>query len=231
MYLDCFVATANNRIHNYQEAVDYIIKERGLSKEDIDTYLLGYTKFASVRENNSEDYDKLKKETFGFKTLQKRLIIPLRNLLGHTNGLVVRSLEEKKYMQYFLKEAKDVGAFFGLYEALPHISRTRKVFIHEAAIDCISFSKAFPNSVSTLTSFINEAQFETLKMFADKIILVFDEDGPGQYGARKIKETYGEKHFETVSLGYNDSNACLKRMGKTDFIRFVRSKVPIFLRD
>ena len=86
-----------------------------------------------------------------------------------------------RYMIYLLKEANKMGGFFGLFEALPHIMATRKVFVHEGAIDALSFAKVFPNTISSLTSFINEPQFELLDLLVDKIILVFDDDKAGNY--------------------------------------------------
>jgi DNA primase len=152
-------------------------------------------------------------------------------MLGHVNGLVVRDIYQKEYRQYFLDEAKKLGTFFGLYEAFPEILRTKKVFIHEAALDSISFAKVFPNSVSVLTSFMNEVQYETLSMLADKIIMVFDEDSAGNIGRDQVYNLYGRKLLSDISIGYNDSNAILKRLGPESFKKYIWNRVPILLRE
>jgi DNA primase len=229
MYLDNFINRAQKSIFSYEEATDYL-HGRGITDEDILKYSLGYTKFATIKDDGSIDYANLKEKTWSFKGLQKRIIFPLRNILGHVNGVVIRDIHKKIYIQVLFEEAKRIGAFFGMYEALPHILKTKKVFVHEGAIDSISFSKVFPNSLSTLTSFINEPQYQMLRMFADKIILVFDNDGPGKFGARKSIETYGDRNISTVDIGYGDSNQCLQRLGPVKFDQYIKSKVPFFLR-
>jgi len=230
MYLNNLVLRANKYIFQYPEALNYL-EGRGITQEDILRYSLGFTKYVSLPDDGSEDFQFLAKKTAGFQMLQGKLIIPCKNLLGHVNGLVVRDIYKKEYRQYFLDEAKKLGTFFGLYEAFPEILRTRKVFIHEAALDSISFAKAFPNSVSVLTSFMNEVQYETLTMLADKIIMVFDEDSAGNIGRDQVYDLYGRKHLSDISIGYNDSNAILKRLGPESFKKYVWNRVPILLRE
>jgi len=230
MYLDTFVEKANKIIFSYPDPMSYLNK-RGITEYDIKKFSLGYVKSANMKVCDSDDYIYIKEATYGFRGLQNRIVIPLRNILGHTNGLIVRDITKKHYVQYFLKEAKNIGAFFGLYEALPHIFKTKKVFVHEGAFNSISFSKVFPNSIACLTSILNENQYELLLMFASKIILVFDADDPGSYGMSKIFERFGDKHITTVSLGYNDTNDCYQKMDLEKFKKYITNKVPILLRD
>lgn len=233
MYLDSFVDSCFSSMPRYQEGLRYL-NTRGITMEDINKYKIGFTKLGSVPKpkEHSDDYQYLHDKTYGFKYLRDRLIFPLRNVLGRTNGLVTRELDNKgrRYVIYLLKEAKKMGGFFGLYEALPHILRTRTVFVHEGAIDAISFAKVFPNTLSTLTSFINESQYEVLDLIADRIVLVFDDDKAGNYGIQKMHETYGSKKIESISLGDNDANDYLKMKNSEEFQRFITSKVPFMLR-
>ena len=230
MYLNGFVDQANKIIFGYEQPLSYL-EGRVISKGDIEKFSIGYVKFARIYDDKSDDYKQLFESTNKFRGLQNRLIFPLRNILGYVNGLVVRSLDKKSYIQYFLDEAKKIGAFFGLYEALPHILRTKKVFVHEGAIDAISFAKVFPNSISSLTSFLNEQQFEQLKFFADKIILVYDKDEAGLTGIKKMSQVYGEQYIDHLFVGDNDPNSCLKSMGVEKFERFLKHKVPFLLQE
>jgi len=230
MYLDPFVRRANEAIFRYEEPLEYL-NDRGITKDEIRKYSLGYLNIANIKDDETEEYKRFKEQTYNFRALEKKLLIPLKNILGKVNGVITRDLKEKRYKQFFLKEAKDIGTFFGLYEALPEICKQRKVFVHEGAIDAISFAKVFPNSISVLTSRINECQYETLRFFADTIILVFDEDSPGKHGVDTMYKLFGKKHLYTVSIGFNDSNACLQRMGLESFKRYMRNKVPLLLRN
>lgn len=229
MYLDEFVNSSNRKILKYPEAFGYL-EERGFNREDIKKYGFGYTKVAKIKKEDTKEYRDFHRRTYMFKNLEGRIIIPLRNLIGRVNGLIVRSIEEKKYNVYLLNEAKKIGAFFGLYEAIPHIIRTNKVFVHEAAFDSASFAKVFPNSVSTITSFVNNDQYDTLRMLADKLILVFDEDKTGIEGRDRVIDLYGSKHVDSVSIGYNDSNSCLQLKGVEGFKQYIKRRIPLLLQ-
>lgn len=229
MYLDEFVANANKRIFDYEDPLKYL-SGRGFGKDDIVKFGFGYLKVAKIKKENSPDYKALHDSTYGFKTLESKIIIPLRNILGKVNGLVVRSIKEKKYNLYLLKEARDIGGWFGLYEALPYAIKTGKIFIHEGALNSVSFSKVFNNTASSLTSFINDQQYETLRMFVDKIILVYDEDKAGEIGVAGLKKRYG-KYIDSISIGYDDTNSCLQKMGETSFVKYIKNKVPLLLQN
>jgi DNA primase len=230
MYLNEFVKHANQVILDYEEPIKYL-QGRGLTDKDIRKYEIGYVKVARIKKDGSEDYKTLWQSTYEFRSLQKKIIFPLKNILGNVHGLCTRDLVEKRYAQYFLNEAKKIGAFFGLFEALPHIRKTRKVFVHEGAFDAISFAKVFPNTVSSLTSFLNEQQYELLRFYADKIILVYDKDAAGNHGIQKSLYTYGERYLDHVYIGADDSNTYLRTLGPERFEKYIRSKISIILQN
>lgn len=229
MYLDGVVARASRNILSSPEALQYL-GGRGITQEEVVKYSIGYTKVFNIPNDGSDDYKFLKKDSWDFKGLQKKLIFPLKNVLGHTNGMVVRDINKKLFRQYFLTEARNIGSFFGLYEALPYILKSKKVFLHESAIDSITFSKVFKNSVSVLTSFVNEQQYELLSMIADKIILVFDSDSAGKYGVDAVIKAYGTSKIYSIDLGYHDTNLCFQKLDRVAFFNYIKSRVPIFLR-
>ena len=230
MFLNDFTKRASHSLRDYEDPKKYLYG-RGLTDEDIKKFEIGYVRIATIKKDESEDYKSLWESTYEFRSLQKRIIFPLKNILGSVHGLCTRDLEHKRYTQYFLSEAKRIGAFFGLYEALPHIRRTQKVFVHEGAFDAISFAKVFPNTISSLTSFLNEQQYELLRFFADKIILVYDKDKAGNSGVRKSIEYYGDRYLEQIYVGADDSNTYLQMLGPERFGRYIRSKVPILLQN
>jgi len=230
VYLDAFVDRASVTILEHKVAMDYLAS-RGFGAADVTRWRIGYTRVARIPGQGSDDWKALKEDTYGFKGLEGRIIIPLRNLLGRVNGIQTRSLDKKKYTQHLMSEAKAVGAFFGLHEALPHIRRTRRVFVHEGAFNAMSFARVFPNSVAALTSFLGEQQYELLRFLADMIVIVFDKDKAGDVGGHKVSEAYGTAGFEFLTVGDSDANACLKVMGPDKFDRFIRSRVPAVLQD
>lgn len=229
MYLDGLANRASRSALEHQEAVKYM-SSRGFSRDDMAKWGIGYTRVARPAKSSSPDYEMLKEASYGFKGLENRILIPLRNALGNVNGLQTRALSEKRYVQFLLSEAKAVGAFFGLREALPEIRRTRRVFVHEGAFNCMAFSRAFPNSIACLTAFLGRQQYEFLTFLVDLVIVVFDEDKAGDIGRYKLVEEYGTSKLDFVSMGESDSNDLLKVMGDDRFVRHVKSRVPSTLR-
>jgi len=230
VYLDGLVDRASRSALEHEEAVRYMAS-RGFSTGDMSKWGIGYTRVARPPKSKSPDYEDLKEASYGFKGLENRILIPLRNILGNVNGLQTRALSEKRYVQFLLSEAKAIGAFFGLREALPEIRRTRRVFVHEGAFNCMAFSKAFPNSVACLTSFLGKAQYELLTFLVDLVIVVFDQDKAGDIGRYKLAQEYGTSRLEFVSMGDSDANDLLKVMGPDRFVRHVKSRVPRVLQE
>lgn len=203
-----------------------------MTEYDLKKYFIGYVGISSkllVKDDGSTDYVRLKTDTSDFRHFEKKIVIPMRNCLGHVNGISLRSLDKSFYRQYYMDEAKKVGAFFGLFDALPYIYKTGKVYVVEGPFDCIALAKVFPNTVSSLTSFLNEAQVRLLKMYAKKIILVFDRDKAGVDGTIKAQERYGdnwEDYIRVLHLGdYKDPNQALIHMGEDAFKIFVKRKL------
>lgn len=229
MYLDGLADKASRSALEHKEAVRYMAS-RGFSADDMAKWGIGYTRVARPPKSQSPDYEALKEASYGFKGLENRMLIPLRNILGNVNGLQTRTLSEKKYVQFLLSEAKAIGAFFGLREALPSIRDTRRVFVHEGAFNCMAFSKALPNSIACLTAFLGRQQYELLTFLVDLVIVVFDQDKAGDIGRYKLVEEYGTSRLEFVSMGDSDANELLKVMGEERFVRHVKSRVPRVLQ-
>lgn len=160
--------------------------------------------------------------------LKKKILIPLENSAGLVNGVITRNIDPEskyRYKQFLMKEAANIGAFFGLPQALPYILNEGVVYVVEGAIDCISLAKAFPNTVSTLTSFINEEQMWLLRMLADYIVLVFDPDEAGRKGVDIVLNKYGSKGITSRELSYGDPNKCLVKMGEVEFVKFAKKSL------
>lgn len=229
MYLDAFIDKASTSILEYKEPMKYLAS-RGFGSDDIKRWGIGYTRVARVSGAECEDLNKLKEATHGFRNLEGRIIIPLRNILGRVNGIQTRSIDTKVYKDYLMSEAKNMGTLFGLREALPHIRSTRKVFVHEGAFNAMAFSKVFPNTVASLTSFLSDQQVELLRFLSDLIVVVFDNDKAGDIGRAKVLKTYGSSGFESITIGESDSNACLTMMGPDKFTKYIKSRVPTMLQ-
>lgn len=220
MFLDPLINRANASIANYPEALSYL-HSRGVNDDEIKRYRLGYTVAPFIPVNIKDpDYIKLKETTRDFFFLQKKIFFPLENAAGLVNGLVTRNIEKDsqyRYNQKLMEEASKIGAFFGLPQALPHILKTGVVYVTEGAVDCISLAKVKPNTVSTLTSFINEEQMWVLRMIAENIVIIFDPDEPGRKGVELVMNKYGRKGIYSREFGLGDLNETLMLVGEKRF--------------
>ena len=220
MFLDPLVNRASSSLRNHDVVVKYLIDERKLKMEEVAKYRLGYTSMPVLNNDNSEDWASFMEETRKLFFLQKKLLIPLENSAGTVNGIITRSIvkdDPHRYGQFLTPEAKNIGAFFGLPQAIPSILKTGVVFVAEGAIYCITLARHYPNTVSTLTSFVNEEQMWTLKLLAETIVLVFDPDDPGRKGVEIVLAKYGSKGVYSREFGSGDPNKCLQKLGDEKF--------------
>jgi len=220
MFLDPLVNRAASSLANYPDVLGYLTDARKFTKGEINSYRLGHTAVPFLPLSNDPEEDDFREVTRNLFFLKNRVIIPLENSVGLVNGLITRSLEKEtkfRYGHYYLKEAKQIGAFFGLRQALPHILAKGVVYVTEGAFDCISIARHFPNTVSTLTSNINEEQMFTLRMIADNIVMVFDPDKAGREGVQSVFTKFGRKGIYSREFGHKDPNAYLVKHGDEAF--------------
>ena len=220
MFLDHLINRASASISNHDVVIRYLLDDRKLTMDEIKRYRLGYTSVPQIPNDGSDEWASLMEDTRKLFFLQKKLLIPLENSAGLVNGVITRSLvpdDTHRYSQFLTKEAKAIGAFFGLPQAMPHILKTGIVYVAEGAIDCISIARHFPNTVSTLTSFINEEQMWALKIMTDTIVMVFDPDKAGRDGVDIVLAKYGSKGIYSREFGGGDPNSCLQKLGDEKF--------------
>lgn len=210
------------------------LTSRGLSLDLIKKYKFGYTTVAVPPLSDHPDYLALKEETFKFKALHNTLLMPISSPFGEPVGMVIRALDwsgfKFRYRIFLNSQAKDAGALFGVREALPYIEDSGDVYITEAAIDAASLALVLPNTVSTLTSKMSSNQFWTLSMFAKRVVVVFDSDEPGRYGAEQAVSSFnGVNGVQVVSrsVPYHDINKALQVLGLQDFRKMVLERVKV----
>ena len=223
MFLDTLVQTLHSSLPRYDPAKEYL-KSRYVSNEEISEYKLGYSRVISVQNDGSSDYETFMKETRDGRAFENKIVFPIYDIIGRAVGLFGRSIEAKEFKFYLTKEAKYTGAFFGLYQALPHIYLTGRVFIVEGPFDLLAFRKVYKNSIASMTAGISDAQYEILSFFVNSIVTVFDSDGPGKRANAEAAEKWS--NVSSVELGYKDPDKCLKEKGSVDkFEKFVRDQV------
>jgi DNA primase len=226
VFLDDLVASLNRSIHGHPEVMDYL-RSRGVSEEEVKKYGIGYSKIVKVPDDGSPDRKRFMEESWKGRKFEERVVFPIRDAMGRVIGLIGRSVSVKGFKIFATDEAKFHGMFVGLYEALPHIYKENRVFVVEGPFDFTSLAKVLPNTVSSLTADLNEAQHWLLRMYCDRIVTVFDADEAGRRAADSAAKRF---ETQTLDLGYGDPNDCFKKLG-AGFRNHVMSKlrdIPTF---
>jgi DNA primase len=180
-------------------ALSYIL-DRGISREMIDRFRLGYAPAERnwlhhflVTKGYSEAFlavsglfsDRYPRMSF----FSDRLIFPIADRQGKTVAFGGRLLagDGPKYLNSRESELYKKGqTLFAIDLALPEIRKTRKVYLAEGYMDVIALHQAgIGNAVAPLGTAFTEEQAKLLRRWAEQALLVFDSDEAGQNAAVK----------------------------------------------
>jgi DNA primase len=217
MFLDTLTQRLNQSIHRYPEVLSYL-NSRSVTDDDIRDYGIGYSKLISVPKEVNTDYKRFMDECWRGRKLENKIVFPIKDKLNRVVGLIGRSIDTKEFKIFVTEEAKITGFFYGLPQALPHIYREGIVYFVEGPFDMHAVRKVFLNTVCTLTSGMSENQYNLIKRYCDKIIVIFDSDKSGDRGAKEAMEYGG---VDKMSLGYKDPAKALEVLGENRFKELV----------
>ncbi|HEX7017432.1 MAG TPA: DNA primase, partial [Patescibacteria group bacterium] len=197
-----------------QVARDYL-KERGITKESITLFQLGYSlpnwdglvkylhhkkkyplellvKAGLVLQSKGRYYDRFR----------GRLMFPLRNHRGQVVGFSGRVLEKE------VKEAKYINSpetalyhkskmLFGLSELFQEIRKKREVIVVEGEFDVISSAQAHVNwTVAVKGSALTTDQVKLLERVADRVLLCLDTDAAGVEATKRAIQVLKDSRLE-----------------------------------
>jgi len=214
---------------------DYL-KNRGVNKDLVDTFKLGYLDNSQIYLNSLLDEGFSLQELFSvglintqneksnnpsdyYSPFYERVIFPIFdkwNRLIAFGGRILNDGEPRaKYLntrdtRFFSKRRN----LYGFNMAREHIRKTKKAFVTEGYFDVISAHKVGLNSfVGPLGTSFTEEQAQTIKEVADTVVFVLDPDKAGIDGAlRGGKIAFGKGLNVTYKILPRDSDL-------DDFIR------------
>jgi len=223
MFLDDLVARCHANLPRYPEAVEYL-KNRFVTDDDIKAYRLGYSKVVTIPDDGHPDYKRFMGETHKGRDFEAKIILPMMDGLDRVMGIAGRAVASKEFKTFITSEANFCGFFFGLYQALPYIYSSNRVYTVEGWFDEIAMRKALPNTVATGTSGISEQQYEYLRFYCDQVVTCFDSDKAGEMGRERAERLFNTMSF---NLGYKDPAKCLEMLGLQKFKAFVTNKAKV----
>lgn len=230
------------------EAMEYLIKNRGLNAETIKRFHLGFAPMSwdglfshmvkkgwSARDLEVSGLILKRSERSGYyDRFRNRIIFPIRDIAGKVVGFGGRALDDSlpKYINspetpIYIKGKN----LYGLDKAKEEIKREGGLIIVEGYLDAIRLHQAgIGNTVATLGTALTPSHLEMVKRFTQKVYLVFDPDPAG------IKATirtiglfidYGIS-AEVVPLPTGeDPDSFINRCGKEPFLDALKGSQKI----
>lgn len=179
------------------EALGYILKKRGFSKQAMLDFQLGY----SPREPRAltdflikKGYKESELKLAGLSTqrggrvgdmFRGRIMIPLCDLLGNPVGFTARLLEDDKNAPKYINTPSTPlydksRHIYGLHLAKQSIRENDYSIIAEGNLDVIASHQAgFKQVVASAGTAMTEQQLKTLSRFSGNVRLAFDQDRAG----------------------------------------------------
>ncbi|MFZ1250319.1 MAG: DNA primase [Candidatus Microsaccharimonas sp.] len=177
-----------------QRAIEYIFKKRGLSKDIVQTFQIGYAPDsgdALVQFLTKKGFSKSELSTggltnrFGGDLFRGRMMVPLMDASGQVIGFTGRIINDEpnapKYLNTPQTPLYDKGRHvFGLSQAKESIRKSDYAVIVEGNLDVVSSHQAgITQVVATAGTAMTEAHLKALVRLSGNARLAFDGDAAG----------------------------------------------------
>ena len=231
---------------NNKEALEYLNK-RGLKKETIDEFQLGYVPwknnfYDNLKKKYSEDeinltglYYKNDKTGKYIDRFNSRIIFPINNITGDAIAFGGRIFRDSKLAKYINSPEtefyKKGNMIFNLDKAKNLRSETDEILIVEGYMDVVSvYSSGIKNVVANSGTAITDRQISLIWKFFSNPIVCLDGDESGQKAALRIAEKLfpfiNEKnkiYFSVMPKG-KDPDDFVKQNGKSGLLKLLKRK-------
>lgn len=220
------------------EALDYLYK-RGLSKETIEHYNIGYapifgdTLYRVLKDKKFLETDMLKlglikkrEDSTYFDLFSDRIIFPITNPQGKTVGFSGRALSENEKVKYINSPETNVfkkgQLLYHFNEALGEIRKAKNVILFEGFFDVISAYQAdLKQGVAAMGTALTQSHAKLIKQASDSVIIAYDGDNAGieaSMAAIKILEKENLK-IEVLAIPDGlDPDDFIKDYGEEQFL-------------
>lgn len=218
-------------------ARDYM-KKRGYGQKAAGEYRIGYAldgwgglkghlEHHQVTAADARLLGLLREGTSGrgdYDMFRSRLMFPIFDLAGRIVAFGGRVLDERKpkYINSPESPIYHKGAvLFGLYQARQAMRVTSDVLVVEGYFDQLALNRAgFAQSVATCGTALTADHVQQLKRYAQRVILVFDQDSAGKQATFKAMVTLQQEGFAAAAISLpsgDDPDSFLQRQGAEAF--------------
>ena len=231
-----------------KEALAYA-RKRGLSKETLDKFKIGYAPYKSdelveqlIKLGYSEDEltesGIFSKGSDGriYSKFFNRLIFPIDNVKDRIIGFGGRILAqgEPKYLNSPETEIfKKKYNLYALNNAKEEIRKKNQILLMEGYMDVISvWQKGVCNAVASLGTSLTEEQCKLMLRYANEIVLVYDSDKAGQKAtirALEILRPFKAEVKVAELKGSKDPDEYIIKYGLNSFSERIRESKSSFI--
>lgn len=227
-----------------RQAYEYLIS-RGRDRKTIRHFGLGYAPAGwdgllnHLRAKGFSDNDMLEANVvtngkYGpHDRFSNRVIFPIIDLRGNVVAFGGRALDDKgaKYLNSsdtpVFKKSKTLFAL--------NFAKTSKrpgLILSEGYMDVIAIHQAgFDNAVATLGTALTEEQARLISQYAERVVLAYDSDGPGQAATKRAMNIFDEVGVKVSVLsmtGAKDPDEFIKKYGTERFAMLLdNSRNPV----
>lgn len=218
-----------------KEAYNYLIR-RGRDRKTIRHFGLGYSpkgwdelirhlKSKGFSEEEMLEANVVMRGRRGkpFDRFRNRVMFPIIDLRGNVIAFGGRALEGDDGAKYL--NSSDTIAFkksrnlFALNFA--KVSKRPGLILAEGYMDVIALHQAgFDNAVATLGTSLTDEQARLISQYADKVVLAYDSDGPGQAATKRAINIFDEVGVKVSVLsmtGAKDPDEFIQKFGAERF--------------
>lgn len=195
------VADAYHRSLLKNETAKDYLKGRGLGKEVVKRYRLGYAaadgglgRFArtkgAAKELLAAGLQKRGDDGRTWCYFRNRIMFPITTTAGKVAGFGGRLLEqgEPKYLNSPQSDSFDKSAIvYGLAEAAQAIHKHKAVIVTEGYMDVVALAQhGIANAVATMGTAATSRQIQQIISRSDEIVFCFDGDSAGKTAAQRV---------------------------------------------
>ena len=231
-----------------KNALEYLIKKRGLSQNLIKTFNIGFAPpgrnslsnyLINKKKHNQWDLIEaglvFKKDGNIFDFFRERIIFPLIDHRGNIVGFSGRHITENGFGPKYIN-TKDTlvyhkgSMFFGLNAAKEETKKQGVVIVMEGEFDVISaFSQGIKNTVALKGTALTEQQALLLSRFAQKVSLCLDKDEAGLTALKRsipVLEKRGLS-ISVVEYGGKDPDDAIKK-SSVNFKKSLKNDIDVY---
>ena len=231
------------------------LRQRGYESEIVRTFQLGFApggweslaKHLTGKSFSSEDSQKAglvrpgKQERGDYDLFRNRLLFPIHDLQGRMVAFGGRVLDDSlpKYINSPETAVYHKGqTLYGLYQARDAMRHNGEALVVEGYFDVLALHRAgFSGAVATCGTALTADHARLLKRYADKILLIFDEDAAGRQATFRAMDALVPAGLSvsvvTMPVG-EDPDSLLKEKGEEGFrlcLDAARPVLEVFIED